>query len=289
MLKGINPEQIYWLFEFGRPKRQISADALKQHLHLIDRPVFFLSTGRTGTLWLSKLFSHSPGVKSYHAPAPDLSAQNCFAYEIQKKGSIDQQEITDILGHIFLAGREQVLRYSYKCRRRYLETNNHITFFAPVIATLLPQSLFVHVYRHPGDFVSSGLKRGWYENDASRFRQIRPVDTATREDWSAYTSLQKIAWLWKETNAYIENFKQGMPADRVFSLDFSNMDPGSLREMAQFADIPLSKARISKRLHHRLNDQRFSREELYLQWPDQDRESLSAICQSLASHYGYSL
>lgn len=289
MLKGLNPEQLYWLFEFGRPKRKISADGLRQNLHQIDRPVFFLSTGRTGTLWLSKLFSHTQGIKSYHAPAPDLSAQNCFAYELQKEESTDQQEIMDTLGHIFLAGREQVLRYSYKCQRRYLETNNHITFFAPVIAALLPQALFVHLYRHPGDFVSSGLKRGWYENDASRFRQIQPRDATTRELWSSYTSIQKIAWLWKETNEYIETFKQSMPGDRTFSLDFSNMDAASIREMAQFADIPLSEARISKRLHHRLNDQRFSQDEKYLQWSDQDREALSSICQSLADHYGYSL
>ena len=156
-LKNFNSDQLYWHYTFGRSKRKISVDELKKNLQLIDRPVFFLSTGRTGTQWFAHLFSSAHGLKAYHAPDPDLAAQNCFAYKIQKQDPINKEETHEILSHIFLAGREQHLRYSYKCMRRYLETNNHLTFFASAIADLLPQAKFIHVHRHPGDFVSSGF------------------------------------------------------------------------------------------------------------------------------------
>jgi hypothetical protein len=288
-IHNFTAEQLYWYVEFGRPRRKISVDELKQSLDQIDRPVFFLSTGRTGTQWFANLFSKAEGLKAYHAPSPDLSAQNVFAYKLHKNSSFDKEQVNEILNHIFLAGREAYLRYSFKSRRRYLETNNHITFFAHSIAELLPQAKFVHIHRHPGDFVSSGLKRNWYSQDGEGTRQITPVADQDKADWSSYSELGKIAWLWKETNSYIETFKQNISPERIHTFNFSSMDADSLRLLIEFTETRISENRIRKEINHRLNDQRFQSSEKYSNWPEVDRQLLADICNPLATQYQYKL
>jgi len=288
-LKNFNHEQLYWYFEFGPSKRKISADELKRRLDQIEKPVFFLSTGRTGTMWLARLFSKDRGIKAFHAPSPDLAAQNLFAYALQKDQSFSKEQVNEILSQTFLAGRETYLRYSYKCERRYLETNNHITFFAHTIAELLPQARFVHIHRHPGDFVSSGLKRKWYSSGDIELRQIVPVEGQDKEAWSGYHNIQKIAWLWKESNAYIDSFKQSLPSDKVFTLDFSTMDVDSIQKLIEFADARISDKQIRKSMKRRLNQQQFQSSERYANWPETEKQMLAEICGPLAKKYQYKL
>lgn len=288
-LKNFNSDQLYWYYEFGRSKRKISVDELKMNLHLIDRPIFFLSTGRTGTQWFAHLFSPASGLKVYHAPSPDLAAQNCYAYKIQKQGLLKREESNEILSHVFLAGREQYLRYSYKCFRRYMETNNHITFFAYTIADLLPQAKFIHIHRHPGDFVSSGLKRKWFLDNTSDIRQIEPVEGSFDTTWSSFNSIQKIGWLWKETNEFIEEFKNSIPEERIYTLDFSSMSVESLGELIEFTETKVSEKRGKRLIDKKLNVQRFSASEKYSNWTGKDKNDLAEICNPLATKYGYTL
>ncbi len=288
-LKNFNYEQLYWYFEFGRSKRKINTDELRNHLQDIDRPVFFLSTGRTGTKWFADLFSCDHKIKAFHAPSPDLAAQNLFAYASQENQTFRNEELNEILGQIFMAARESHLRYSYKCLRRYLETNNHITFFAYALGELLPQSRFIHIHRHPGDFVSSGLKRNWYSEEGKEQRQIAPVKGPEKEAWSRYHTIQKIAWLWKETNTYIETFKLSLPSERVFTFDFSSMDFDSLKELIRFTEARISDNQIRKRITRRLNDQQYQSSEKYSNWTDEEKQMLAEMCDPLAGKYQYRL
>lgn len=288
-LKNFNYEQLYWYFEFGRSKRKISPDELKTDLQDIDRPVFFLSTGRTGTKWFADLFSGDREIKAFHAPSPDLAAQNIFAYGLQQDQQLGQDRVNEILGHIFLAGRETYFRYSYKSVRRYLETNNHITFFAFAIAGLLPKARFIHIYRHPGDFVSSGMKRNWYIGKGKELRQITPVTDPDKAAWPSYSPVRKISWLWMETNSYIETFKKSLPSERVFTFDFSSMTFDSLKEMMLYTESRISENQIRKKITRRLNDQQYQSSERYVNWPDEERLALAQICGPLAQKYGYKL
>jgi hypothetical protein len=288
-LKNFNHEQLYWRFTFGPSKRKISPDELKKRLDQIEKPVFFLSTGRTGTMWLARLFSHDRGIKSFHAPAPDLAGQNLFAYALQKNQALQKEQVHEILSQVFLAGRETYLRYSYKCMRRYLETNNHIGFFAYTIAELLPQARFIHILRHPGDFVSSGLKRNWYSSGEQEIRQIVPLHGRDKEAWPGYHDIQKIGWLWKETNSYIDTFKQSVPSEKVFTLDFSSMDMDSIKEMIEFAGAAISEKQIRKTLKRRLNQQQFQSSERYPNWPEAHKQMLAEICGPLVKKYQYKL
>lgn len=282
-------QQIYWLFEYGFPRKKMSPDEMLGRLELLDRPVFFLSTGRCGTKWFANLFKHSQEIKAFHAPKPDLSSQNIFAYHIQQNSDYSANEIYDILAHIFLAGRQEYLRYSYKTSRRYIETNNHITFFAPAIARMLPQSKFVHIVRHPGDFVSSGLKRHWYDDEGSNFRQITPCKGIDIDLWKNFSKIEKISWLWTVTNNFIEEFKSQIHSSRIITINFPTKKSEDIEILYDHLGIKIPNKNISKFFDKKMNFQTYKQSEKFEQWLEKDRADLKRICEPLALKYNFNL
>src|SRR5690625_7198839 len=100
--------------------------------------------------------------------------QNKFVYKIWIDERVPLEVKLDVMENIFTAGREQHLRYAYKSEKRYIETNNQLTFFAPGLARMFPDAQFVHLYRHPGEVVRSGMRRGWFDhNEPATLKIIR--------------------------------------------------------------------------------------------------------------------
>lgn len=283
---GIKPEDLLWIYRFGRPKRKISTEVLLADLSVLETPVFFLSTGRCGTKWFNMLLSKDKSVRDFHSPYPNLSLQNKYMHSLWTN-PYDQEQI-EVGSQIFLSAREQHLRFSYKCKKRYFETNNHITFFAPVIAQLMPQAKFVHLYRHPGEFVRSGIRRGWYaENSQANAKLIEPKQNP--EEWKNFTQIEKISWLWNESNTFIENFMDSIESDRAMGFNFNNLNKESLEPLLDFMKVSLSMRELKKLLQSRLNVQQAGTFPKYEQWTKEQKSQMIKICGSLAEKYGYQL
>jgi hypothetical protein len=208
-LSNISLEDIYWRLKVGKSNRKLSVFELRSELNkYIKKPIFFLSTGRCGTKWFTDLLRHNKSLMVLHNPIPNLSIQGKLVYEISNKGSLTNSEVS-LIKEIYFAGREQYLRYSYKTEKRYVETNNYITFFAPVLAELFPDAKFVHLFRHPGEFVRSGIRRDYYTpQNIDDIKRIIPNELPKSKDWNHCSQLEKTAWLWNETNLFIEIFKE---------------------------------------------------------------------------------
>ena len=283
----ISWKQIYWSLEFGISKQKISVDYLKKNLHLIDSPVFFLSTGRCGTQWFAELLKKDKSNKVFHAPEPDLGLQNVFVYKLwnnYKSHSAERESIEQI----FLAGREDYLRYSYKTKKRYIETNNHITFFAPVIAEILPSAQFVHVIRHPAEFVRSGIRRNWY-TEGKVNRQIFPVDFQFKKKWDKFSRLRKISWLWNETNEFIERFKGKVENERVYTFNFNELNENKILELCRFLNINVQGSSIKTMLKIKYNEQSKGSFPHYQNWSVKQKNELMKECKDLALKYAYKL
>jgi len=295
-MRDLSPVSIYSLLEFGIPRRMGTIFTMrKASFSCLDRPVFFLSTGRCGTNWIQKLLSRDRSIKAVHEPQPNLAFQNSFAYTIQKemsgKKEPDSGRVYAVLQEMFLAGRELYLRYCYKTGRRFVETNHYLTFFAPAIARLIPDALFVHVYRHPGEFVRSALRRGWYTHgNMSSAAFPRPVqEDPCHSRWASFSGIQKNAWLWTETNQFIEAFKNREGSGRVYSFDFSSMNPAAVSDLAAFAGAEISERIIHKHMGQKVNAQKGGSVQVYSRWNDMDKAELQALCADTAAVYGYEL
>lgn len=276
-------DHLYWISKFGRPKRKISSESLFSNPERLENPIFFLSTGRCGTEWFTHLIKKNSESVVFHNPAPNFSVQNKFMYNLI---SGSNENANAIGKQLLFAGRESYFKYAYKAKKRYVETNNHITFFANSLAETFPSAKFVHLYRHPGDFVTSGLNRGWFgHNEDATEKLISPLNPT---DWKNYSELEKIAWVWNETNEFIETFKSKNP-NRVQTFDFSRRDPIKLQELLNNLDLPIPIGFIQKSLKMKRNVQKKLRHPRYREWEESDKKKLQIICGKLSEKYEFQL
>src|SRR5690625_4632217 len=286
---GRKSEEVYWILQYGTPKRKITHQEILANPELIERPVFFLSTGRCGTKWFAIVYVLVRTVKVNYETITTFSMHNYYVYRMWKDERVPLEVKLDTMENIFTAGREQNLRYSYKSEKRYIETNNQLTFFAPGLARMFPDAQFVHLYRHPGEFVRSGMRRGWFDhNEPATLKIIRPQSDAG-VPWDSYSQIQKIAWVWKETNLFIERFLMDLDEDRKFRFDFNEKSLKSVNELVDFLKLDIPEKNIASKMDKKVNRQKVSEFPKYEDWTDKQKMELIEICGDLAERYQYVL
>ena len=222
------------------------SDVLPEDVLAQAAPVFVLSTGRVGTMLLTRLFELEKGLHIEHEALPEMLYTGKLAYA-------DPSNIEFTKG-AFMAGRYEAIRDCQLQNLRYVETNNRLTFFAPAMAALFPNAKFIHLLRHPDSFVSSGIQRNWYTGktitDEGRIAPAKNSGIERQQD--------KIAWLWNATNAFIEDFKEGAGKDRTLTVRsedlFSNTEEAE--RILNWLDFKAEKTSIQKVLNTPVNTSR---------------------------------
>ena len=258
---------------------------LPQIVHEQARCCFVLSTGRCGTALLTRLLKLSKETRCEHQPSPELVHFSRLAYESPREDSYKFKMGIDM-------ARYELIENAFLRDQIYVETNNRITFFAPFLAEVFKRATFIHLVRHPGDFVRSGIRREWYSgkgyHDAGR---IVPTDSSP-ESWDKMTQIEKIAWLWNETNQFIEDFKMSLEGPDLIMLVKAE-DLFSTPEMAakifRFLQLePPPVDRINKVIRHPVNVQRAGDFPGYDRWDPERKKQLEKYAV-LFSKYGYDL
>ena len=222
------------------------SDVLPEDVLAQAAPVFVLSTGRVGTMLLTRLFELEKGLHIEHEALPEMLYTGKLAYA-------DPSNIEFTKG-AFMAGRYEAIRDCQLQNLRYVETNNRLTFFAPAMAALFPNAKFIHLLRHPDSFVSSGIQRNWYTGktitDEGRIAPAKNSGIERQQD--------KIAWLWNATNSFIEDFKEGAGKDRTLTVRsedlFSNTEEAE--RILNWLDFKADKTSIQKVLNRPVNTSR---------------------------------
>lgn len=146
----------------------------------------------------------------------------------RKEARIHVHEDPERFRRIFSEARCISLQRCARAGLTYAESSPRMTFFAPVIYPLLPNSRFLFVHRHPGEVVRSGMRRGWYEGHAADPARIVPTDAEMpASEWLSLTSFQKICWYWDTYIRFSREFVRSVGTDRVFELDATKLFDGS--------------------------------------------------------------
>jgi hypothetical protein len=267
------------------PQQKVTlADCIIQNWKNV-RPVFVLSTGRAGTLLLNNILSISSYAYPLHQPKPELIRSSKQAYE---KISL----APDIFEEVFRTAREELMLEATKFKKIYIETNNRVTFFAPIILRVFPNAIFIHLVRHPGDFVRSGIRRKWYsgkhEHDIGR---IRPVEGEYKRRWLKMNNIEKIGWLWNETNQFIENFKDTVSKERCLFIKAERLftDVDVTAELFNFIRLPdINEKKVLKIIEKPINVQKKGDFAKYEHWSDSQKDQLRGVTK-LAKLYEYDL
>lgn len=264
------------------PSRQISLQECEAQNWQNVKPCFVLSTGRAGTLLLTQLLQVSPHIRVAHQPQPELIRASKIAYE-QIANS------PKIFLETFKSAREELVLEATSREQQYIETNNRITFFAPIIRDVFPNAVFIHLVRHPGSFVRSGIRRNWYSDQhAHDIGRISPQVGEMKDRWPKLSQIEKIGWLWNETNQFIENVREQIPTSHFLFVKAELLfkDISITEKIYEFLEIDCPmRARLQKNLKP-VNVQKKGEYPPYREWPEKDREMLKGVAP-LMEKYGY--
>ena len=254
-------------------------------------PVFILTTGRTGSKFTAALLDLSPNVAAFHEPRPALQYFSHYAFHHQEEAGILEKMID-------AARMESILDIFIK-EKIYVESNQSLTFFAPVLATLFKKSKFVHLVRHPGDFTRSALRKGWHKNDS--IWESGRVKMADGKQWMKMDQIQRLSWLWMVTNRFIEEFKMGIESQRFMSLKFEDLieSEDGVRKLLDFTgaeNIENIKEIQSKKIgdlyispNQPPNIKKIVEFPVYNDWDRDMKNSVNKYSGKLAGLYGYQL
>ncbi len=251
-------------------------DQLFQAVHTESKPVFVLSTGRTGTKLLTTILSHDPGLMIAHKPHPELTHYANMAYQQDGDGRN--------LEYMIDACRYESIRDCYLLEKRYVETNNRITYFCHQLAELYPRSKFVHLERDVYAFVASGFSRNWYTYQKLFDEGRITPKPGSKWDWESLSQVEKITWLWLETNAFIKEFAKKLDPARSFYLSSESLYSSAedVKSLLDFLDIEsIDIATIRKSLKRPVNAQP-SRKRKHLS--DEQRDQIRSFVEQYNKH-----
>lgn len=249
-----------------------------------DTPcVFILSTGRTGTQTLATLLNLSSKVDGYHEPNPQLLLERKSAraevYSNKKK-----------FKNIFIKSRGYALLRSKINNKIYAETSARLTFFAPVIAEILPNAKFIFIHRDPAEIVRSGMRRGWYKNHPADFARILPVEgEGIYEQWDKMEQFSKICWYWNAYNKFAVDFRESINPGRIITLKASEIFNGeAVLKIFEFISAPAPSSKdINYVLDRKLNAQKSSSFPTPEKWSENMYKQLYQFAGETMKSLGY--
>ena len=251
------------------------------------RCLVVLSSGRVGTDTLAHVLDLSPEIRAYHEPRPNFLVEQLEVYQYGRR---DPERFR----RIFVEGRARRLASARMAGKIYAETSMRLTFFAPLIADLLPGAQFLHLHRHPGDVVRSGMRRGWYDQHEADAWRLRPTeDDPLWDEWQTWDAFTKTCWYWNEYNQFALEFCRQLEPGRSMSLrsdDLFDLSSGGARRVFEFLGVPMpAEEAIAEQLAMRHNAQNVNDFPRFEKWTDQQKSTLGRLAGSTMQALGYTL
>ena len=253
-------------------------------------PVFVLSTGRCGTKTLAALADLLPEADAHHEPEPKLVEDSYLYY-------MKYCELPENFWHGILANnRDEMIRQAFRSHKVYFEANNRLALLSPLLLERYPEARFIHLVRHPYDFVHSAMRRRYYSHHVWDFARIVPNKSDTfRDKWSDASHIEKCAWLWTRTNSYILETCNKIPENRLLTIKsediFDNVGD-TVNRIFHFISPNTKKLktkRIDKLLGMKLNQQTHGNFPKPKEWRSEKTAVLLTHCSSLMKKFGYKI
>lgn len=276
-------KRLYKRVVLGKVRKKLTLfDLKKEDYTSLVKPVFVLSTGRCRTNWLTHLISEQKNVFVEHDPEITFLQEGKLIYE----NLSDHEQERYLLSQLVFTARDQSWLDCAKRDLRYIETNNRITFAAPFLKLQLHDSKFLHLTRHPIDFIKSGRNRKWYEGGSHDLGRITYKD---KTKWDTLNLNQKIGWLWYETNRFIIEHTQDLSPKRYCLISSEDLDEKGVNKAFTFLELDVSKISsgwFKETTNEQENWLALSKEEIY---EDLKKSFFYSELHKMAGNFGYKL
>jgi hypothetical protein len=209
---------------------------------LISNPIFYISTGRTGTKFVAELMRLCPTVKAYHEPEPTLMAVSTELYE--SRLSPEMQKL------IFKSVRYEKMLKNYLAGLRYVESNQTLISLVDGILLTFPKAKIVFLVRHPYSFAQSAFKKGWFANDT-----IWENNRIGCQYVNSLGQLQTIFQNWLTVSKVILEKNKEYKQCSIFKLEDLTTDVGKAEDLLKFIEVGnVSLKTLAKKLSIKVNE-----------------------------------
>jgi hypothetical protein len=174
----------------------------------------------------------------------------------------------------------------------YVETNNRLTYLAPILAACFPDSKFVYLHRHPYEVVRSAMRRGYYESHNWDFARVRPrASEPLAATWEALPRLEKCGWFWARINDEAASFMASLPPERALDLRADLLfggDEATMRRIFSFVGIDFpAQELVEEVLGQKLNAAVRGSFPGAGDWSEDDRQAVWRQVEAVATRLGY--
>jgi hypothetical protein len=248
--------------------------------------VFVLSTGRTGTMLLASLLNLSKEIYAVHEATPSLMKAGYDSY-FDEDGSDKWIDIVHV-------ARDELISHAHTQKKIYVETNNQMTFLGDALKKAYPNSLFIHLHRHPFEVIRSGRRRKWYNGNVYDIIRVHPMKgDPLKEVWRNLSIIEKLSWLWTRINEHSLRLVTSIEDGRGFELRSEQLfraDLKRIKELFEFigVDVPPDH-KIKALLAKKLNVQRKGSYIKADEWAEEEKLNTVNIVGKVARKLGYEL
>lgn len=214
-------------------KKQLNYDNI-DNFYRNYNPVFVITTGRTGSKFITSVLNYLPNIDAYHEPYPDLKLMPDFAYNNYDDVSLKK---------IITAGKSELILKSYLKDNIYVESNQCLSFFVYALNDLFPNSKFIHLVRKPESFVLSAYKLSWYERE-----NLWDYGRLKADFYKEGNSIENLYNLWNYTTEFIINFSEEIDNSRFLTITSKDLfdNPEAIFDILKFIGIKESNITADK-------------------------------------------
>lgn len=250
-----------------------------------------VSTGRTGTASIAENFrAHYPSIQAVHEPFGSRALR--------------------IIGNMFTAGSldyrsaSWVIRLTHGFRRwkiqdrLLIESNPQACCLLPVFCRMYPDTVIVHIVRHPADFIRSYINHGAFNGMKGFLGHripywfLRPehVHNFDWPPWDVMSPVEASAWRWSALNHIIERDCELWARNylRVRYEDLFYHGPGEWARISSSCGLDPTRWETNIELA-RVNASRLSVAPSTESWTGNMKQMIEDRCGEQMKRYGYSL
>lgn len=243
--------------------------------------VFILSTGRTGTTYLAKLFDRQKGIRAVHEPKPSRILR------MWSMAHFDGKVSSDFMRSVIYDKRSRL--YSSVTDKTYVESNPFITGFTDVLQDVFDKPIVIHVVRDPRDYVKSSMNHGNGQGLKLFFNKFVPywLPKSDKEVPMRY----RAATFWKIVNQSLVDYGKRHP-ENYHLIKYEDIFSGKQKGVDELATIiGIDKVKLKKSMQSKagMNKSRHNAVASWQEWSDYDCKKVNELCQPLMQQFGYGL
>jgi hypothetical protein len=214
-----------------------------------QKPIFVVSTGRSGSNMIASVMAMHPSILGLHEPRPLM---NLEAYSYWS-GKIKRNRIQESVIH----KRDHLIHETIKNNYIYLESSHFCSHLIPILYEKY-DAKFIHLIRDGRKFLISGLNRDWWFSSRSDKNQTEIVVDSIKvyfrrklfidigREWHDHrldppkkykSKLEKTSWLWLEINEAILNSLKDVPAEDQITVRLEDFNKEKIVEILNFINL----------------------------------------------------